>query len=395
MAKTGLNISASPTPGPQGVSIGDRVSHLARVAAEKEGVLSEASFHSTLTRERRRAERSRKHFVLMLLDSHAANKNGNSAIFIERLTSVVSAVTRETDVVGWYEKDQILAVIFTEISSDGEIPITDALHSKVMKALLDNLDSNLVSKLVVSVHLFPQSWDKERPERVADLKLYPDLTRNVPNKKASLAVKRLIDILGSAALLVVLSPILAVIALAIKLTSEGPVIFRQERLGRFGKTFQCLKFRTMSTNNDPKMHREYVRRLITGKTANVEECGATTVGFKIPNDPRVTPIGKFLRTKSLDELPQFWNVLRGEMSLVGPRPPLHYEFEMYDLWHRRRVLEVKPGVTGLWQVCERSRTCFDDMVRLDLRYSRSWSLWLDLKILFATPRAVITGDGAY
>ena len=108
------------------------------------------------------------------------------------------------------------------------------------------------------------------------------------------------------------------------------------------------------------------------------------------DDPRITPVGRLLRKMSLDEFPQFWNVLRGEMSLVGPRPPVAYEFRVYDIWHRRRVLEVKPGVTGLWQVSGRSRTSFDDMVRLDLRYSQSWSLWLDLKILAATPRAVFT-----
>lgn len=395
MAKTDLKTSDSPMPGPQRVSMGNFVPRFANPAAHREGILSEESFHSTLTRERRRAERSRKHFVLMLLDSHAVHKNGNTATLIGQLASVVTSVTRETDVVGWYEQGEILAVIFTEINVEGEVPITDALHSKVMKALRENLDAHVVRHLVVTVHLFPQSWDKERTERVADEKLYPDVARNVSNRRASMAVKRMIDVLGSAALLIVLSPVLALIALAIKLTSEGPVIFRQERLGRFGKTFPCLKFRTMYSNNDPKMHHEYVRRLIVGETAKAEEGEAKPAVYKIANDPRVTPIGRLLRKTSLDEFPQFWNVLRGEMSLVGPRPPLHYEFEMYDLWHRRRVFEVKPGVTGLWQVCGRSRTCFDDMVRLDLRYSRSWSLWLDLKILMATPRAVLTGDGAY
>ena len=117
--------------------------------------------------------------------------------------------------------------------------------------------------------------------------------------------------------------------------------------------------------------------------------------FKIVNDPRVTPLGHFLRRSSLDEFPQFWNVLRGEMSLVGPRPPLPYEVARYKRWHRRRVLEAKPGITGLWQVTGRSRTTFDEMVRLDLRYARSYSLWTDLKILLATPRAVCSGKGAH
>jgi lipopolysaccharide/colanic/teichoic acid biosynthesis glycosyltransferase len=192
----------------------------------------------------------------------------------------------------------------------------------------------------------------------------------------------------------VLSPILLVIAIAIKLTSDGPVFFVQERLGQFGTRFKCLKFRTMYTNNDPKIHREYVERFIAGK-AKEERNESGSVVYKIMDDPRITPVGRLLRNLSFDEIPQFWNVLRGEMSLVGPRPPVAYEFRVYDIWHRRRVLEVKPGVTGLWQVSGRSRTSFDDMVRLDLRYSQSWSLWLDLKILAATPRAVFTGDGAY
>jgi lipopolysaccharide/colanic/teichoic acid biosynthesis glycosyltransferase len=117
--------------------------------------------------------------------------------------------------------------------------------------------------------------------------------------------------------------------------------------------------------------------------------------YKMKNDPRITSIGKFIRRASLDELPQFFNVLSGEMSLVGPRPPLAYEYREYDIWHRRRVLEIKPGITGLWQVKGRSRVSFDEMVRLDLQYARGWSLWLDLQILLKTPAAVVSGDGAY
>ena len=173
------------------------------------------------------------------------------------------------------------------------------------------------------------------------------------------------------------------------------MIFEQERLGQFGRRFKCLKFRTMYTNNDPKIHREYVQSFIAGKAEKQETSDGSRCVYKIKNDPRVTPIGKFLRKTSLDEFPQFWNVLRGDMSLVGPRPPVPYEFEVYDFWHRRRVLEVKPGVTGLWQVSGRSRTCFDDMVRLDLRYSQRWSLWLDLKILLATPRAVLRATALF
>ena len=181
--------------------------------------------------------------------------------------------------------------------------------------------------------------------------------------------------------------------MAIKLTSKGPVLFRQVRLGQYGKKFTFLKFRSMYVNTNSAIHEEYVKRFIAG-SPDSELSGNGQKVYKLIADPRVTPIGRFLRKTSLDELPQFINVLKGEMSLVGPRPPVIYEFERYDLWHKQRLLAVKPGITGLWQVDGRSRVKFDDMVRLDIRYARTWSLWLDLKILLQTPRAVLSGDGA-
>lgn len=358
-------------------------------------VLNEDAFHAMLTIERRRAERSGKPFVLMVIDSQAVHKNGNAASFAAQLTSVVSNATRETDFVGWYAEGSSLGVIFTEINLEGTNSVADVLQSKITAALHDHLDQKIAASLVVTVHLFPESWDKGFPDRVADVKLYPDLSQKASKKRLGMIVKRAIDIMGGALLLIALAPVLGIVALAIKLSSKGPVLFSQDRLGQFGEGFKCLKFRTMYTNNDPKLHREFVQQFIAGKmeNENKDETGPTV--YKITNDPRVTSVGRFLRKTSLDEFPQFWNVLRGEMSLVGPRPPVPYEFEVYDFWHRRRVLEVKPGVTGLWQVSGRSSTSFDDMVRLDLQYSRSWSLWLDVKILLATPRAVFTGDGAF
>jgi lipopolysaccharide/colanic/teichoic acid biosynthesis glycosyltransferase len=155
----------------------------------------------------------------------------------------------------------------------------------------------------------------------------------------------------------------------------------------------------MYINNDPGIHKKYIKTFIHEQKSYDNLYGnesSTQKGiYKIKDDPRITPIGRLLRKTSLDELPQFINVLKGEMSLVGPRPPIHYELEDYDLWHRRRILEVKPGITGLWQVKGRSSTTFDEMVRLDLQYSREWSIWLDLKILLLTPFVVLTGRGAY
>jgi len=359
---------------------------------QEDSVLAESTFHSVLTLERRRAERSRKPFVLMLLDANL--ENGAAAGILRQTADVILATKRETDPVGWYRHDAILGVIFTEVNPRGERPIVETLRAKVETALAKHLGQDHVARIAISVHLFPENWDKTGSGWLADSKLYPDLNRKVSRKRLPLVIKRAIDIIGSTALLLTLSPVIAAIAALIKLTSKGPVIFKQERLGQFGVSFKCLKFRTMYTNNDPKIHQDYVQQFIAGKDGLDKSDKSEQPVYKLTKDPRVTFIGRFLRKASLDELPQFWNVARGEMSLVGPRPPVPYEFEVYDIWHRRRILEVKPGVTGLWQVSGRSRTRFDEMVRLDLSYCRSWSLWLDLKILLVTPRAVLNGDGA-
>jgi lipopolysaccharide/colanic/teichoic acid biosynthesis glycosyltransferase len=204
------------------------------------------------------------------------------------------------------------------------------------------------------------------------------------------AMKRMFDIVGGAALLLVLAPVFLVIAAFVKLTSRGPILFRQVRVGEKATSFTMLKFRTMRGDADHGLHEAFVTRLIKGPVDLADNNGL----FKIANDPRVTAVGGVLRRTSLDELPQLWNVLWGDMSLVGPRPPLHYEVQQYQTWHRRRFLEAKPGLTGLWQVKGRSRTTFDEMVRLDLQYARKRSLWADIKILLATPAAVISGKGA-
>jgi lipopolysaccharide/colanic/teichoic acid biosynthesis glycosyltransferase len=175
------------------------------------------------------------------------------------------------------------------------------------------------------------------------------------------AMKRAVDLTGSLIALVLLSPLFLGVALAIKLTSKGPVFFRQKRIGQYGVPFVFLKFRSMYVNNDASIHKTYVKQLIAGK-AERHSVGGDGV-YKLTKDSRITRVGAFLRRTSLDELPQFINVLKGEMSLVGPRPAIAYEVEAYDIWHRRRVLEAKPGITGLWQVNGRIRVKFDDMGR--------------------------------
>lgn len=206
-------------------------------------------------------------------------------------------------------------------------------------------------------------------------------------------LKRAMDIAVSLSALLVLSPVLLLTAVLIKLDSRGPVFFVQERVGLNGRTFRILKFRSMKTGGDASAHQEYLKQLIKGGSAHAVDENGNPV-YKIVDDPRITKLGKFIRKTSIDELPQLINVLRGEMSLVGPRPPIPYEVDEYQEWHLKR-LHIRPGITGLWQVSGRSRLSFDQMVQLDIAYIEQWSLWFDIKILFRTVPVVLHLDQAY
>lgn len=214
-----------------------------------------------------------------------------------------------------------------------------------------------------------------------------------PLSDAERFAKRASDIVISSLVLAAVSPIWLIISLLIKRGSAGPVLFRQERVGMDGRIFLCYKFRTMFADSDESIHREAYRKNIAGHgDANTGDHAEPVFG-KVKDDPRITETGRWLRRSSLDELPQFLNVLKGDMSIVGPRPPIPYEVVDYDVWHRKR-LDMKPGITGLWQVSGRSRLTFDEMVRADLYYIENWSLWLDLKIVMLTLPAVFRGEGA-
>jgi lipopolysaccharide/colanic/teichoic acid biosynthesis glycosyltransferase len=225
-------------------------------------------------------------------------------------------------------------------------------------------------------------------------------------------MKYALDYFLASIMLVVCAPLFAIIALAIKINSPGPVLFVQQRVGTGGRSFAFYKFRTMLHNADDTVHREYARDFIVNgkadsngngngkgnghshgkKNGNGNGNGAKV--YKLTRDPRVTAVGTFLRRTSLDELPQLLNVLRGDMSLVGPRPPVVYELEHYQDWHKRR-LSARPGLTGLWQVSGRSSVPFDEMVLLDLYYIEHRSLWMDVRILAKTLPVMLTGNGAY
>jgi lipopolysaccharide/colanic/teichoic acid biosynthesis glycosyltransferase len=356
-------------------------------------VLTEEVFHRMISLERKRSERTQRPFVLLLMDTGRTQPTEKNGRILLDILSALQSATRETDVMGWYETNSAVGVMFTEITLENNL-ILSTILARISEVLRGRLTSEQFSQIKFSFHLFPEEWDPSNPERQSNPTLYPDLHKRDGANRMGRAMKRSMDVLGSLLLLAVLSPVFLVIAAAIKLTSRGPVLFRQQRIGEHGTAFTFLKFRSMYINNDASQHKEYVRQLIAGRAVKHPTDGSDEGIFKLTNDPRITPVGYFLRRTSLDELPQFLNVLRGDMSLVGPRPPLPYEVEAYATWHRRRLLEAKPGITGLWQVQGRSRVGFDEMVRLDLRYARNCSPWLDLKILVQTPKAVVAGNGA-
>ncbi len=219
-------------------------------------------------------------------------------------------------------------------------------------------------------------------------------------------LKRILDFTIALFALILLLPLMALIALLIYIYSPGPVFFIQERVGARRKVengqitwergvFRCYKFRTMKLNADSTIHQAYIKALINNDEAAMTALqGAPTKPRKLVNDSRIIKPGKLLRKLSLDELPQFWNVLRGEMSLVGPRPAIPYEVEMYKPWHLQRF-EAQPGITGLQQVTARCTADFDQQINLDIQYINNQSTWLDLKIIFKTPLAVIFAKGAF
>jgi lipopolysaccharide/colanic/teichoic acid biosynthesis glycosyltransferase len=222
-----------------------------------------------------------------------------------------------------------------------------------------------------------------------DVTTMADLTRSVERTgPASSLARRTLDVSVAGTVLLVLVPVIVLAALAVRLNSPGPVLFRQRRLGRNMRPFTVLKFRTMKADADSAVHREYVRQLIGTQPEEPAREGL----FKLAVDDRITRVGRFLRSWSLDEVPQLWNVLRGEMSLVGPRPVIEYEVEQYPDWYLRRFA-VKPGLTGLWQVSGRNELSYEDMVRFDIEYAERRSLWLDLRILARTALVVMRRQG--
>lgn len=374
----------------------DSVSNLAEplvdsASVEEREVLTEDAFKRTIAVERKRTERSKEPFLLMLLEAGQHQTAEKTRRALDSMLAALLLSIRETDVIGWYKERTTIGVMFTGLPETDKDSVLSTILGRVTAALQNELTFDQFNQISFSFHFFPDDWDQDRKGGPTNPALYPDLHTPSTNRRSSLGIKRAMDVAGSALMLVICAPLFVAIALAVKFTSRGPVFFRQDRVGQHGRRFTFLKFRSMQAGNDHSVHKDYVTRLIAGEAERISSGENGEGVYKLANDRRITRVGRFLRRTSLDELPQFINVLRGDMSLVGPRPPIPYELAAYQTWHRRRVLQVKPGITGLWQVTGRSRVKFDEMVRLDLRYATCWSPWLDIKILFRTPAAVIKG----
>lgn len=326
----------------------------------------------------------------MLVDCRPAFFSEGEDILRHAFISALVASMRETDILGWHEEDIAAGAILTEFGEWEIHAAFEVVEARVRAALRAGLPFIDADQFRISFHIFPEEWNLQDRTCAADSALHPDLPGLNGNDREQRVLKRSIDIAGSLLAILLLSPVFLGIAALVRFTSPGPILFRQERIGQFGVPFTFLKFRSMHRDAGADVHEDYVKEFIAGRV----KLANTSALYKLRSDPRITPLGKFLRKTSLDELPQFFNVLKGEMSLVGPRPPIPYELRAYSLWHRRRLLEAKPGITGLWQVGGRSRVPFDEMVRLDLRYAASQSLWLDLCILARTPWAVLSCRGA-
>jgi lipopolysaccharide/colanic/teichoic acid biosynthesis glycosyltransferase/GGDEF domain-containing protein len=404
-------------------------------------VISQEDFFVRMRQERLRSERYGTPLSLIVLDikelmKRVVNGNGTSGTtFFRYVAEILKNSTREYDIKGWYQEGE--AGILTPNTDESG---ARALARKLITGLADrfgfgaNIGERDLGRLIRISSLpthnsclaaggdedeakpappfaphyrlsFPSADSrtlhyasvKGRGTDVAVM-TWPiaiELLTQEQAQKLQLKLKRAMDVLGSLLGIVLFGPLMFLIALVIKISSPGPVLFRQKRLGLLGKPFTFLKFRSMKINSDHSIHREYVTKLINGENGVINNGTTEQPVYKINNDPRVTWIGRLLRKSSLDELPQFFNVLKGDMSLVGPRPPIRYEYDSYQRWHCRRVLEVKPGITGLWQVSGRSRTTFNEMVRLDLTYARTWNLWLDVRILAKTLWTVVSTKGGY
>ncbi len=391
-------------------------------AAAADDALPLNTFLKELRREERRSERSGRALSLVVYRFDDGTDLGQATA--ERLLKAIYSTKRETDVVGHLAGDASGSSAVNKNASTVALLCPDTAEAGVacLKAKISKLAGPLACTVTAATYpddlFLSLSAGLPMPAAFASLhavesSAFVEAAQGAIGEArgGEYRFKRALDIAGASALLLVLALPMLLVAAAVALTSSGSPIFKQARVGKGGVPFTFYKFRSMVVDSDDRLHREFVAKLIkgdagstAGATAGSTEIAKATSAppaddhqatfFKLKTDPRITPLGRFIRKTSIDELPQLFNVLKGDMSLVGPRPPIPYESAQYQSWHLRRILAIKPGITGLWQVEGRSNVGFSDMVRLDLRYLRDCSFRLDMKILWKTVGAVIRCDGA-
>lgn len=355
---------------------------MAWAADPRSRLLPKSYFLEYAHRENLRAMRSNNKLLLVLVS--LSNTTQSRPVDLYNLSKILVLPLRETDLVGWCSENTI-GILLADANESGAKECVNRILEQVS-------DDAVKCEIQAFPDLEPSISGAGHQDGSVPLRLAARPVRQP--SRAAVAIKRGLDIVGSLVGLVLFSPIMLLAAAAIKASSRGPVIFKQIRVGQGGVPFVFYKFRSMRVDAGDDPHRQYVQRFINGAATEVNLGSGDKPIYKLQGDSRVTPIGNWLRKSSIDELPQLVNVLKGEMSLVGPRPPIPYEVEAYRAWHLRRILEVKPGITGLWQVEGRSAVSFDDMVRLDLKYARHWSLLLDVKIILKTVAVVLHCRGS-
>jgi lipopolysaccharide/colanic/teichoic acid biosynthesis glycosyltransferase len=341
-------------------------------------ILAYPHFIKELQREKLRSDRSASPLCLLVYQLRGGE------VAVERAVRLLVEMKRQTDTLGSIEENR-LALLLPETTSEGA--------QQLIRKIEDRCNSSVLALQSLQTYPSPHFTDPGSAEGPT-LALNYLIGKATAVEKEKYRLKRALDLIGATIGIVLLAPVMLATAIAVALSSKGPVVYRQIRVGQGGAPFVFFKFRSMYSDSDDRVHREYVAQLISG---NLSACNTGNSGkpfYKMADDPRITSVGKFIRNTSLDELPQLFNVLKGDMSLVGPRPALPYEVQKYQPWHLRRLLEVKPGITGRWQVEGRSRTTFDQMVRLDLQYITNCSLREDLSILVKTVKVVLWRDGA-
>jgi len=369
------------------MNIADRIKNLSKKSPPAQDVnierlLPREVFRKIIDRERARANRTGEIFSLVVYILQGGSEKHET---LQLLADTLSSNIRSIDAAGWLDSQHI-GVLLPETDSVGAERFAKKINHETLSLqllsnyeiftypseTLTNPEDESLSEENKRTQMRSSFWDglnTKHAQRKSDYIFC--LTRRI--------LKRSFDCFGAAICLLLLSPLFLFISAFIKVVSPGPVFFKQQRVGYGGHPFTFLKFRTMRQGADSSEHQAYLATLINGDSDKMT---------KLDHDPQIIPGGNMLRKSCLDELPQLFNVLHGEMSLVGPRPPIPYEVKEYQSWHRGRF-DALPGMTGLWQVSGKNRLSFREMVRLDIRYAKERSLWMDLKILFRTPLAIL------